>query len=446
MLPQARAGIRVALEAHAFGRVLGYSRPMCDALVAIGRNTRDGTTLFAQNSDRSVAEPQSLVQFPAAYHPLGARVECTHIAIPQVAETYRVMGHAPDWVWGFEQGVNEHAVAIGKQRVSTKQPVEEQIGLVGMDLVRLGLERGRDAREALEVIATLIEQHGQGGPDRDPDDAGSSNAFLLADPDQAWQMETSGRCWAARRVDLAAQSNHLTLSSNWSIGSRDLESVARLQGWWSGPDRLDMSSAYRLPDAADAGSDARHTRSCDLLNSGRGKHDCASFIEALRDHGREGQGPTIKGEQGSLCVHDELMVTTAASLVVALPSDRSRPWATWASFGVPCLGLFLPVYLEGVIPASLAAPMTSHSVWGAFMALREAMEADGWQSWPVVRSRFDQWSERLEEQRTRIEREASTLKESEEDVEAAAILSAFMKTTADQAFEMAVSETERIRL
>ena len=73
------------------------------------------------------------------------------------------MGHSPSWVWGFEHGVNEHGVAIGYQPVATREPVEERSGLIGADLVRLGLERGRDAREALEWMAQLLEQHGQGG-------------------------------------------------------------------------------------------------------------------------------------------------------------------------------------------------------------------------------------------------------------------------------------------
>ena len=117
---------------------LGYSAvSMCDSVVATGPHTVSGATLFGKNSDRKEGECQPFVQHAAAYHPRGGRVRCTHIEIPQVAETYRVMGHSPWWVWGFEHGINEHGLAIGNQTVFSKEPVEEAEGLIGMDLVRL---------------------------------------------------------------------------------------------------------------------------------------------------------------------------------------------------------------------------------------------------------------------------------------------------------------------
>ena len=193
---------------------------MCDSAVATGPATASGQTLFAKNSDRHAGECQPFVQFAAAdyAHGPGEKLACTHIAIDQAPRSRRVMGHSPWWVWGFEQGLNEHGVAIGNQAVFSKEPVEETPGLIGMDLVRLGLERGRDAREALEVIASLLETHGQGGAALAPDGAGYHNSFLIADPEKAWVLETSGRRWAARSAEQTSLSNHLTLGSDWGIG------------------------------------------------------------------------------------------------------------------------------------------------------------------------------------------------------------------------------------
>ena len=165
-------------------------------------HTAAGATLFAKNSDRKQGECQPFVQFPAALHPRGATVRCTHTTIPQVAETYRVMGHSPWWVWGFEHGVNKYGVALGNHTVFSREPVEKAPGLIGMDLVRLGLERGRDAREALEIIAALVECGFQG-----PNEFFAMGWYVNViavdpgDPD---------RLWAGRRAGVPLRSPRLT--------------------------------------------------------------------------------------------------------------------------------------------------------------------------------------------------------------------------------------------
>ena len=53
-----------------------------------------------------------------------------------------------------------------------------------MDLIRLGLERGGTAREALDAMTALLEKQGQGGSPRhnDPKAACYDSSFILADP------------------------------------------------------------------------------------------------------------------------------------------------------------------------------------------------------------------------------------------------------------------------
>ena len=421
---------------------------MCDSAVATRPETREGTTLFAKNSDRHRGECQPLVQHAAAFHPRGAHVRCTHVEIPQVAETYAVMGHSPWWVWGFEHGVNDQGVAIGNQTVFSNEPLEECDGLIGMDLVRLGLERGRDAREALEVIATLVEQHGQGGAGFGPGESGYFNSFLIADPESAWVLETTGRRWAAKPVTLASLSNHITLRDDWTIGSRDLESFARGEGWWRGLDRLDVASAYRNPHVPGRISEGRLARSTELLEAGQGKHDVASMKALLRDHGAESTGPPLHltpedDAYCTLCMHAEPVGTTTASMVAPLPTDRVAPWPVYVSFGSPCIGLFLPVYLQGVLPAALARghgeqkPGDVDSAWWAFHQLHEAVMANYDRHAPEVREAFRAFEERVEGERVAVETEVRRRAVDGDTDAVEAMLAAFMERTVGEAIDLA---------
>ncbi|MEE8581071.1 MAG: C69 family dipeptidase [Myxococcota bacterium] len=425
---------------------------MCDSVVATGAHTASGATLFAKNSDRKQGECQPLVQFPAALHPRGSTLRCTHIAISQVAETYRVLGHSPWWLWGFEQGVNEYGVAIGNHTVFSREPVEETPGLIGMDLVRLGLERGRDGREALEVIAALIETHGQGGAALAPGQAGYHNSFLIADPESAWALETSGRRWVARRVELSSLSNHITLDAGWNIGSRDLESFARAEGWWRGSGRVDVARAYRNPHVPGRLSEGRLRRSRELLEGGDPAHDLATMQGLLRDHLDGGPAPPAGATSDderyfTLCMHSEPVGTTTASLIAALPTDRVAPWPIWVSFGTPCTGIFMPVYLEGAIPARLARGGESFekdSAWWVFERLRESAERDFARTTPVLREGWAVIEEKIEHERGQVESEARVLAVAGDRDGAAAMLTAFMDRSVAAILEHAEELRARI--
>ena len=114
---------------------------------------------------------------------------------PQAAETWEVIGPRPYWLWGFEIGVNEWGVAIGNEAVHTREP-DEEVALIGMDLVRLGLERARTADEAVSVIGELVERYGQGGTGHLDAERPYWSSFLVADGGGAWVLETSGTTWA----------------------------------------------------------------------------------------------------------------------------------------------------------------------------------------------------------------------------------------------------------
>ena len=128
---------------------------MCDTMAASGVATVGGVTLFAKNSDRERNEAQYLQYLPAQDYGRGAVVRATYIAIPQVARTHAVLLSRPFWIWGAEMGANEHGVVIGNEAVHPRALPQRSKALIGMDLLRLGLERGATAAGAIEAITGL---------------------------------------------------------------------------------------------------------------------------------------------------------------------------------------------------------------------------------------------------------------------------------------------------
>lgn len=360
------------------------ARWACDSLVALAPATAAGVTLFAKNSDRPALECQPLCLVPEREHPTPGTVRCTYIEIPQVARTYRVLGSRPFWCWGFEHGVNEHGVAIGNHTVFTRLPVEDT-GLLGMDLVRLGLERAASAREAVEVMAQLLEQHGQGGSGFADKHWPYHNSFLIADPNEAFLWETAGRYWALKRVsEVGSLSNHLTIGNDWDALADGTIEYAISQGWWEedGAQRFDFAAAFRdtsmVPPEVSA---ARHRRTCELLTLHRGSWDPVRMKEALRDHyGRThphaGVNPG-EAEFFTVCMHADPVGTTTASVVAELVSPQQGPIVYWASLGSACCGVFLPLFIDTELPAALASggdTPSEDSAWWKFHRLLEAVE------------------------------------------------------------------------
>jgi dipeptidase len=383
----------------------------CDTLVALGSATRDGVTVFGKNSDRPPDECQRLVQVPRRRHDEGSTLRCQYVTIPEVRETAALIGSQPHWLWGFEHGVNEHRVAIGNETVFAKEPLGPT-GLLGMDLVRLGLERGRNADEALDVITTLIERHEQGGSGQRDVDWPYHNAFLIADPERAWILETSARHWVARPVqEIGNISNGLAMGTEWTRGAADVTRFALERGWWPGEaGRLDFTRAYGDETGVPPNlCTARRRRVAALLGESRGQVTVASVRHMLRDHYEAGvvhePRPFEDPRHFSVCMHSPGISHTTAALVAPLAAT-GRARALWACLGNPCLGAFLPLYPEGRIPARLAlgeAESDPTSPWWRLHRLRTIVERDPPRLGPIVRARWDAFEEHLAREATQLE-------------------------------------------
>ena len=214
---------------------------MCDLLCALPAAT-GGATLFAKNSDRPPGERQVLEWHPPRVD--RERTHATHISIAaHPAKTLGVLGSRPTWGWGLEHGVNEAAVAAGNATIyTTLDPRPFPDALTGMDLVRLALERGSTAAEAVSVIQELLATVGQGGSGHEGARRPYWSSFLVADPSAAYLLETSGAECAVEEVDrVRATSNRTTIPAFDTAHRHRGQPVERLVDarWHASQDVLD---------------------------------------------------------------------------------------------------------------------------------------------------------------------------------------------------------------
>lgn len=336
---------------------------MCDTMAARGAATTTGSTLFAKNSDRERNEAQFLEMRPSQSYGAGARLRATYLTIPQAARTHRVLLSRPFWIWGAEMGANEHGVVIGNEAVHPRQKPQRKAALLGMDLLRLGLERGASAAEALEVITSLLERHGQGGNCSHLGRHFYDNSFIIADKHEIYVLETLGRHWAAERAGKTrAISNTYTIGTTITRSSAGLAAFARNAGWWRGRGDFDFAGSVTDPDNPGlAGARSRCTRATSLLARHEGAIDSLRMMANLRDHGAAAEGRPAWHPQEltgpTICMHagdGSRRGQSVGALVSDLRDSGAVHWVTGSS--APCMSVFKPVFMDAKLPAHGAIP------------------------------------------------------------------------------------------
>ena len=131
---------------------------------------------------------------PADDHEPGSELEIKNWsgellgAIPQAPHTYAVVGL-----------MNEHQLAISETTTTGREELQNPDGLLHYwKLMQLALQRGRTAREAIEVMTSLVAEHGY---------QSTAESFSIADPNEVWLMEMvgtgpggEGAIWVAQRI------------------------------------------------------------------------------------------------------------------------------------------------------------------------------------------------------------------------------------------------------
>ncbi|XP_039280946.1 secernin-1 [Nilaparvata lugens] len=308
-----------------------------NVFVVLPPSTVHGAVIFGKNSDRPQNEVQEVIHVPGKSFSSGDKLECTYIEVPQVEATKAVILSKPSWMWGAEMGANEDGVVIGNQPVSTvvtdESPDEER--LLGTDLVRLGLERSSSASEAVNVITSLLEEFGQGGPCSDYLSLSYHNSFLIADAKEVWVLETGGRLWAAECVTGGTRhiSNRLSITTKIDRMSENLKQYAKDKLQWDEGTELNFSKLFSNANDEMACLSLDHRILEDKIAQVE-KFSAENMFEILRDKKSSICKPSIDGDD---------FATTASHVSVILPKDSEKPSCHWfTGTPDPSLSVFKP--------------------------------------------------------------------------------------------------------
>ncbi len=161
------------------GIFISQAKACTNFLVTKGASA-DGSTMITYAADSHIRYGE-LYFSPAQKWPEGSMVTIYDRStaeplgqIPQVPYTYQTVGF-----------MNEHQVAIGESTFGGRSELVDTTGLMDYAaLMFLATQRAKTAREAIQVIAELIEEYGY---------ASSGESFSIGDPNEVWIMELIGK-------------------------------------------------------------------------------------------------------------------------------------------------------------------------------------------------------------------------------------------------------------
>lgn len=252
---------RLLLTCVALGAMLLLSEvKACTSLIAGKAATTDGSTLITYAADSHVLYGE-LYHWPATTHVKGEMLDIYEWdsrkylgQIPQMEKTCNVVGN-----------MNEYQLTISETTFGGRENLVDTTGLIDYgSLIYITLQRARTAREAIEVMTTLVQKYGY---------YSSGESYSIADPNEAWIMEMIGKgnrnkgaVWVAVRIPddcIAAHANHSRIHTfplddkENCLYSPDVISFAREKGYFTGLNRdFSFSDAY-------APADFSALRSCD---------------------------------------------------------------------------------------------------------------------------------------------------------------------------------------
>ena len=255
----------------------------CTNFIVGKKASADGSVFVTYNAD-SYGAFMPLYHYPAAKHEAGEMRKVYEWdtnkylgEIPEAAETWNVIGNSNEW-----------QVTIGETTFGGREEMADSTGIIDYgSLIYIALQRSKTAREALQVMTSLVAEYGY---------CSEGETFSVADKDEAWMLEMMGcgpdrtkeqgrTVWVAVRIPddaIAAHANQSRITQfldgryvqvkmkdllnpkamakaernaqklnakSIVVFSDNVVSYARKMGWFEGNDaEFSYNAAYAKPD------------------------------------------------------------------------------------------------------------------------------------------------------------------------------------------------------
>lgn len=241
-----------SLLIFSFSQLLISSAFACTNLIVGKRASADGSVIVTYSSD-SYGDYGYLFCQKGGRHQPGEMRKLYHYEtnnylgqIPEADSTYAVIGLT-----------NEHQLTILETTWGGREELADSTGLFDYGcLMQVTLQRARTARQAIDVMTSLVQKYGY---------QSEGESFTIADPNEVWVMDMVGKgpgggapVWVAVRIPDDCISGHanqcrirqfpLKDKAN-CLYSPDVISFARSKGYFSGADKdFSFADAYNPLD------------------------------------------------------------------------------------------------------------------------------------------------------------------------------------------------------
>ena len=285
----------------------------CTNVIVTKGASKDGSTLVSYAADSHYLFGE-LYYHPAADWKAGSLLKVYDWdsgkylgEIDQVPHTWQTVGN-----------MNEKQVIITETTWGGREELMDRRGRIDYgSLIYIALQRASTAREAIQIIVDLANEHGY---------ASEGETFSIADKNEAWIMELIGKgtnirngvnadkgiVWVALRVPdgaICAHANQARIGAfplndpDNCLYAKDVISVARKRGYFEGPDEeFSFKKAYGPADFGTVrGCDSRVWSAFNILSGGwfsyydaEGKavtKDASDFLDYAMGYNLDGDLP-----------------------------------------------------------------------------------------------------------------------------------------------------------